>query len=116
MSIITDTKQIFYEKRAETILGTLTLIVIISGCWLYCYNHNISQDSLEPRTFYFFSTFAQVWAALMAFGGILLRDRIRFYHEDMNEYFSAILNLVDVKDIRDWLSGNTEGYSSEIFI
>lgn len=69
---------------------------------------------MDTTLLYFFSAFAQVWAALVAFGGAFLMRRSDRYEQQMNEYLQKIHS--NLWEIREWLiTGKVNSFSMEIF-
>jgi len=54
----------------------------------------MTPEIQASHLFYFFSTVAQVWAALVAFGGIAMRDRILRLDESRHRLFAQIEKIV----------------------
>ena len=49
---------------------------------------------LHNTSYYFFSTFGQVWAALVAFGGFALRDRLSGLDREREHFFEVIVERI----------------------
>lgn len=75
----------------------------------------LEKPEYQNQVLYFFSSSAQVWAALVAFGGMAIRDRMLKYEDSMDGCFQQmVLRMQPVSKILSKYS--KEEYSDGIFL